>query len=246
MRAFLQAQAPKIAAQVNAARAKFLKADLSPEELAALDAVLASVSFDGWAVLAGELDPIILQIAQSQGLAALAQVGIDVEARPEVLKIVNDRAIAYAQKRAAEMVGMRRDELGRLVPNPNAEWQITESTREMLRADVTTAIDEGWSNQKLAKAIKDSYGFSSDRASMIARTETSVAAKTGAMEGYRASGVVASKEWLTANDDLVEEDCQENADAGVIALDDDFPNGDFPHPGCRCAIAPVVDFDANN
>ena len=242
MQAFLQAQAPKIAAQVAAARAKLGK-DLSAADLAEIDAVLQTVDFIGWSVLVADSEPLLEQIFASQGLAALAQVGIDVEARPEVLKIVNDRAIEYAKARSAEMVGMRRDELGRLVLNPNAEWQITDSTREMIRADVTQAINEGWSNQKLAKAMKESYGFSKDRATMIARTETNVAQKAGAVEGYKASGVVEGKQWLTADDDLVEEDCQENADEGVIGLDDDFTNGDNPHPNCRCSIAPVVDFD---
>ena len=259
MQAFLQAQAPKIAAQVAAARAKFRKlakdqttaatlaideTGLSLEDLAWINGnILNELDFSEWTTLVADAEPILEQIVNSQGLAALAQVGIDVEARPEVMNIVNERAVEYAQARAAELVGMRRDALGNLVANPNAQWQITDSTREMIRADVTKAIEEGWSNDKLAKALKDAYGFSGDRATMIARTETSIAQKAGAMEGYRASGVVESKQWLTAEDDLVEEDCQENADAGVIALEDDFPNGDFPHPNCRCSIAPVVDFD---
>ena len=243
MHTFLKAQAPKIAAQVARARAKFLKADLTADELAAIDQILATVDFNGWSVLVGEVEPIMDEIVKNEALAALAQVGIDVEARPEVMKIVNDYAISYARDRGAELVGMRYDGLGRLVENPNAEWQITESTREFIRGDVTTAIDEGWSNDRLATALEDAYGFSEDRAMMIARTETSIAAKEGAMEGYRASGVVEGKVWLTADDDLVEEDCQENADEGTIALDDDFPNGDNPHPNCRCSIAPVVDFD---
>lgn len=246
MQAFLQAQAPNIAAQVNAARAKFLKADLSPEELAAIEAILASLQFSDWTVLVGDVEPLMMEIIKSQGLAALAQVGIDVEARPEVLKIVNEYAVNYAQNRAAELVGMRYNELGVLVENPNAEWAISESTREMIRGQVTQAIDEGWSNQKLASEIQDAYAFSPERANMIARTETSIAVKEGAMEGYRASGVVEGKEWLTAEDDLVEEDCQENADQGIIALDDEFANGDNPHPNCRCAIAPVTDLDSTD
>ena len=245
MTSFLQAQAPKIAGQIAAHRAKLGK-DLSAADLAAVDAILATVDFNGWSVLVGDVDPIMDEIVRDEAIAALAHVGIDVEARPEVLKIINEHALDYARARSAEMVGMRYDGLGRLVENPNAQWRITESTREFMRADVTTAVDEGWSNQRLAKALGDSYGFSDDRAMMIARTETSIAAKAGAMEGYRASGVVEGKVWLTADDDLVEEECQENADEGTIGLEDEFPNGDNPHPGCRCAIAPVVDFDMPN
>lgn len=243
MQTFLASQAPRIAAQVGVLRAKFGKGEMTPDEKAAIEAILAQLDFNGWSILVGDVGPIMEEIAKDQALAALAQVGIDVEARPDVLNIVNERALAYARARSAELVGMRFNGLGKLVPNPNAEWQIADSTRDFVRSDVTKAITEGWSNDKLAKALSDAYGFSDTRAEMIARTETSMAVKAGALEGYKASGVVESKVWLTADDDLVEEDCQENADAGAIALDDEFPNGDNPHPNCRCAIAPVVDFD---
>lgn len=163
---------------------------------------------------------------------------------------VSDYATAYAADRAAELVGRRRDELGRLVPNPNAEWEITEPTRDFLRGSVTDAIEGGWSNDKLAGAIADSYAFSEERAMTIARTETQMAANAGAVEGYRASGVVARKQWVTAEDDLVEEECLDNAAAGdggdgILDLDEDYPSGDDAppaHPNCRCVIAPVVDF----
>ncbi len=189
-------------------------------------------------------------IVQDGGYAALAQVGIDVVAEEGKAGIVSDYAVAYARTRSAELVGMRYDELGRLVANPDAEWAIDETTRDFLRGSVADAIEGGWSNDKLATAIGDSYGFSEERAMTIARTETQAAANKGALAGYKASGVVERKQWITAEDDLVEEDCLDNAAAGpaqdgVIALDDDYPSGDDAppaHSNCRCVIAPVVDF----
>ena len=146
---------------------------------------------------------------------------------------------------------MRRDELGRLVENPDAEWAIDGSTRDFLRGAVTDAIEGGWSNDKLAGAIDDAYAFSKDRAMMIARTETQMAANKGAVAGYKASGVVQRKQWLTAEDDLVEEDCIANSEAGpagdgTLGLDEDYPSGDDAppaHPNCRCVILPVVEFE---
>ena len=39
----------------------------------------------------------------------------------------------------------------------------------------------------------------------------------------------------------VEEECEENADAGVIPLDDDWPNGAYPHIGWkRCARSDLI------
>jgi SPP1 gp7 family putative phage head morphogenesis protein len=187
-------------------------------------------------------------IVEDAGFEALKTVGLEVKAAPGPAGIVSADAVDYADERAAELVGMRYDELGRLVENPDAEWAITDSTRDFLRAAVSDAITGGWSNDQLAAAIGQSYGFSKDRAMMIARTETSMASNKGAVIGYKASGLVALKQWLTAEDDDVEEECLENAAAGpggdgVIPLDDDYPSGDDAppaHPNCRCVIAPVV------
>lgn len=247
---FLHAQAPKLAAQVTALRTKMGKAEATPDEKAAIDAIIAQIDFTGWSVLVGDVEGDIEAVIKDSAYAALAQVGIDVSARPEIRNIVDERAIAYARERAADMVGMRVDELGRLVPNPNAFWQITEPTRDFMRADVTTAIVEGWSNDRLSTALAEAYGFSKERAMTIARTETNRAASIGALAGYKASGVVEAKQWLTAEDDLVSEECLENGAAGaggdgILPLDADYPSGDEAppvHPNCRCAIAPVVDF----
>ncbi len=246
MNAFLASQVKPIAAQIGRLRMRFHKAELSPDELAAVDAVLEKLDLSGFAVLAGEVDPLMQSIVQEQGYAALAQVGVDVEARPEVLEIVDARALDWARERSAELVGMRRDELGNLTRNPSAQWAIDDSTRDFVRGDVTTAIAEGWSNDRLSTALAQNYGFSKERALTIARTETNFAASQGALAGYKASGVVQGKQWLTADDDLVSEECEANGDAGVIGLDEDFPSGDDAppvHPNCRCAVVPIVDFD---
>ncbi len=227
------------------------KAELSQDEMDAIDRVLAGVDFAGWAVLVGEVDNLLADILSDGGYAALAQVGVDVVAEEGKAGIVNEAAIAYARDRAAELVGMRRDELGRLVENPDAEWAIDDTTRDFLRSAVSDAIEGGWSNDKLATAIGDSYGFSEERAMTIARTETQMAASAGALAGYKASGVVAMKQWVTAEDDLVEEECLDNAAAGsgqdgVLPLDEDYPSGDDAppaHPNCRCVIVPVIEFE---
>jgi SPP1 gp7 family putative phage head morphogenesis protein len=244
---FFKDQAPVMAAQVMKRIGKAEGDDIhTATDAAAVEAALDTLDFSGWTVVVTDNEAILEEIFKDQAAAALAQVGIDVEANKEAMNIVNDKALQYARDRAAEMVGMRRDELGNLYPNPNAKYQITEATREMMRGDVETAIDEGWTTSDLAKALADSYGFSDDRATVIARTEVNFAQNKGALDGYKASGVVQGKLWLTADDDLVEEECEANADAGVLGLDEDFPSGDEAppaHPNCRCAVAPVVDFD---
>jgi SPP1 gp7 family putative phage head morphogenesis protein len=114
----------------------------------------------------------------------------------------------------------------------------------MLRATVTRAIEEGWGADRLAADIRTSAAFSAARAATIARTETIAANNRGNLDGCKASGAAAGKEWLTAQDDLVEEICEENEDEGPIALDEDFPSGeDCPpaHQNCRYALLPVTE-----
>ncbi|MFM9458733.1 hypothetical protein, partial [Streptomyces europaeiscabiei] len=73
------------------------------------------------------------------------------------------RARDFAADRAAEMVGAVR--YGQLVmPNPSPEWTVADATKDMIRDTVGQALKEGWSPQKLGKAIRASAGFSATRA----------------------------------------------------------------------------------
>ena len=128
-------------------------APVGDSEKNAIEIILAQVDFAGWSILAGDVEQILAEIVANGAAAALVQVGLDVESRRDVLNVVNEFALSYAKRRSAAMVGMRVDELGRLVPNPNAVWQITEGTREYLRAAIRDAIDEGLSNQDLAARL---------------------------------------------------------------------------------------------
>lgn len=152
------------------------------------------------------------------------RIGVDAFAQ------VNEAAVEYARQRSAEMVGMRWVD-GQLVPNPNAVWRIDESTREMLRADVTRALQEGWSNDRLAQALERTYAFSEARAETVARTETARADVEGTLEGYEALGV-ERKQWLTAP--MCCDACAD-LDGKTTGLKGTFPGGVHApplHPNC--------------
>lgn len=237
--AFLKSQAPAIAEQI-ANLAGLEKSAQGGGVREKAQAIVDALDFDGWDELVEIAEPFLAAIAASGGAEALDQIGIDDAAIDELMR---KRAESWASARAAEMVGMRR-EGDMLIQNPDARWQITEGTRDMLRSVTEQALDEGWSAKELANQIEDAHAFSEARAEMIARTELAKADVAGSMAGYRASGIVAGKEWITAEDDLVSDECRECGDAGIIGLDDAFPSGeDAPpnHPNCRCAILPVLD-----
>jgi len=53
---------------------------------------------------------------------------------------------------------------------------------------------------------------------------------------------IDGKEWVTAGDDLVSDECQGNEAEGVIPVNQSFSGGVMgppQHPDCRCAIAPA-------
>lgn len=184
------------------------------------------------------LAPIFEAIFGSGGDAGLRQLGLFDKA---ISRRVRERARAWAEERAAEMVGMRVV-AGQLVPNPNAVWRITDAVRVALADRVRQAIDTGQSTGALADSIEGDFAFSGNRAEMIARTEVAAADVAGTMHGYRETGIVHGKRWLTAKDEKVSAQCAACESQGAIAFDAKFVTGrDAPpnHPNCRCDILPV-------
>lgn len=246
--AFLAALAPKVADQL-AAHLGMVQKELKPGDALAIAARRAREALDAldladeWLALISVAEKPLTALAIDGALEALGQVGI---AQDDIVTLAGDRAGAWGRTRAAEMVGMRRNDQGDLVPNPSAKWRIDDTTRDMLRGTVDEALVEGWSADELKAAILKDHAFSPERAESIARTEMAKADMAGTMEGYRASGVVVGKEWSTSQDDKVSDECNSCEAAGAIGLDDKFPTGeDAPpnHPGCRCTVLPVLDTD---
>lgn len=187
-------------------------------------------------VLVGDIQPEIEAMAKDGANVALFQIGIG-----EVsVNQVHEMAVAWAKDHAAELVGKKWVD-GELVDNPNAKWRIDTRTREAIKTLVTQANEEGWSNAKLAKALREDEAFGKERALMIARTEAAKADVEGNMTAYRAAGV-AKKRWLIAQGDYCQA-CEDNAAVGVIPFDDAFPSGELAppaHPNCRCDVLPVT------
>lgn len=217
MQRALAATLKAVIAQLDGTFGKVISADKQAQRL------LEELTFDQLQDIAPELADILEDMTGEAGEAALAQVLSDItEAQ---LKQVNEYATKYATQRSAELV-----------------TELTDSTREFMRTDITTALEQGMSNDQLAGLLQDNYGFSDARAEVIARTETAFADVQGNLEGYRASGQVSAKQWIISQDEICDE-CQE-LDGTIVGLNENFPGdgGDGPplHPNCRCDIIPVL------
>lgn len=163
-----------------------------------------------------------------------------------LLSSANDAAAEYAADRAAELVGMKYDVNGNLVENPNAEWAISDTTRQRIREIIAEAFAEDTPladikreiQQALADEAENGGIFSPERAELIARTEVSNAQTGGNYAVWEASGIVAKLRWITSEDEKVCVVCDEN-DGVVVEIGKPFPSGDLhpsAHPLCRCGV----------
>lgn len=190
--------------------------------------LIAELTFEELEDIAPELAEVIANMAAEGGKDAIVQVLGAIDG--EQLKQVNEKALAYAKERSAELV-----------------TSLEDSTRDMLRSTLAEGIENGWSNDELSDALEETYAFSAERAETIARTETAYADVQGNLDGYRESGVVEGKQWIIGQDEYCD-DCQE-LDGVIVGLDENFPGdgGDGPplHPNCRCDILPVLSQEEN-
>ena len=209
------------------------------------DLLAASLDLSSLDVLQDAIQPELFDVASTSSKAALAQVGAP--SNSQLIGQLNERAATYSETRSAELVGKRVLSDGTVIDNPNAEWSITDTTRNMIRdlIEKTLKGDDGW--QSIADALEEDFAFSPSRADTIARTEVAFANAAGASEARASAvdlGINLGKRWILGPDPC--EICQENADAGVIDNDDDFPSGDDDvpaHPKCECDVIGVVQED---
>lgn len=186
------------------------------------------------------LPPAVRNALESAGRAGVTKGMADLTVTDiGSINAANDTAIAYAEKRAAELVGMKYDANGDLVANPNAKWAISDTTRDDLRRIVKNAFEQETRMPDLVDEIKNAGSFSDSRADMIARTEVSTAQSKGNFSIWKESGLVETKSWLLSADHTEEDECDDNADAGPIPIDELFPSGDEcppSHPNDFCIL----------
>lgn len=191
-----------------------------------IDEILRGLHIQFDSDLADDLAEEIGEIYSSSGAAGLAQLGVKM--RSELVDQVNDRAADWAEENAADLV-----------------TGIEDATRDMLRSTIASGLADGMTAEEIASSIEDGYAFGEERSQLIAETEIASANSEGALAGYEEAaneGISVKKSWLILDDAC--DDCQENADAGAIDLDEMFPTGDDAppaHPNCRCVLVPEVE-----
>lgn len=244
---------PKIAAQVREALQHMHK-DVTSDAQNWVDAGNASskLDFNELQFLVAELGGIAAEVSTDTGQRTLARMGFDdKDAYGDLINQVNGRSAGWARDRAAELVGMRYDDEGRLVPAARAKMRIDEPTRDMVRQIIYQGLNEGKRSTEIAEELegKGPYPFSEERAALIANTEIRRAHAHGAlqgMKGARDAGLKVRKEWLVADSPC--DICEGNAAQGAIDLDEVFDSGDDAppgHPRCECDLISYVQNEAD-
>ena len=138
---------------------------------------------------------------------------------------------------------------------------VTKTTNNKLGKTLSEGVEKGEGIPSLRKRVQEVFvNATKSRAEAIARSEVMRATNWATEEAYKESGVVESKEWLTAMDERVCQWCRpldgktvkigepffdkgatfEGDEGGEIKLD--FETVETPplHVRCRCTIVPVI------
>ncbi len=163
------------------------------------------------------------RIMQQSGTDALAEVDVD-----QTFDLQNPRAMDWLNTNSMS----------------NSK-SYSDTMKEQISLVIAESTEGGAGVDEIATNLGQFFSEQGDwRALRLARTETVSAYSAGNLEGYKQSGVVSGKEWLADASACII--CAGNADAGTIAIDDDFPSGDpapVAHPNCECALQPVTKSD---
>jgi len=119
---------------------------------------------------------------------------------------------------------------------------VVDTVFNQIKKQINDGINAGETIENITQRIKGVYNTTSNRARLIARTETSSLLSEASLEEYKHNGV-QRKQWASADDERVRDECR-NADAqGPIPINQTFSNGlEFPSAvNCRCCIIPVTE-----
>jgi HK97 family phage portal protein len=198
----------------------------------AIDSLVESWLFDYEYWYDGTLraiHPTLLNAANTAGRFGLLEVGLDVGfdlANPRIQRAIQEKEFVFAQ-----------------------EWNA--STLRRLRATLHEGVGAGENAKELIGRVDVAFAHEKDNSDVVAQTEVGAVSNAGALEGYRQSGVVESKEWRAAGPNPRPHHIE--ASNQVVPLDDLFAVGGemLAYPGdpagrpdnvcnCHCIVLPVV------
>jgi len=195
-------------------RAMSFKSRGSERVLSAVNGYLRNESRSAWAKAT---TPLLVQASERSAAVVAADMNIS-------FGLLHKNVVAFASRESGQLIS-----------------SVTGTTKDLVSRIIQGGLDEGASTSTIAKTIREATGFSSSRASLISRTETTRAYNGAPTESLkelsRSTGRVFTKTWSGVLDDI-ERDEHVAMEGETVAIDDVFSNGlDFPsEPNCRCTV----------
>lgn len=198
-----------------------------------------------WRALSLEMKAYLEAAAEegvSRGMAQVVDSLTEAEAK-EVGEKATAEAIKQADDRAAEVIAMRWEEDGNLVPNPSAHWPLTDVMRRDFVATARQAVEENWSSSQVAAVMEAVYALSAERMEVVANAELAQMQSDGNYIVWTTSGVIAMVRWRTSDDPKRNTDeCDDCEEQGIVPLGHEFFPGVYSpllHPFCQCRLEAV-------
>jgi hypothetical protein len=174
--------------------------------------------------------------------------------RDEILDMAKERGAALVTRMTDEQKARATEIITRALEEQKGVDSAARQLRDGLKLDTNRAkqldkyekelIESGMAESKISDLLdKRKEELIKERARTIATTEMGQAMEDGSLAHEKEQGAT-HKVWITSQDDKVSDICYENAAAGPIPIDEQFPSGhDAPlgHVGCRCSAAYIVD-----
>lgn len=127
--------------------------------------------------------------------------------------------------------------------------RVAETVKEAMREKLKPALEQGWTMDETANAIRETYNMSQNRAETIARTELGGVINDSRIAAYMDVGLTEHT-WITAKDERVRES-HRAVDGESVKIGQPFSNGllypnDPQGPpeeviACRCITLPEVE-----
>lgn len=122
-----------------------------------------------------------------------------------------------------------------------------DTEREKIIAVINQGLADGASVPQIRDAITNAYAeMKRVQAERVTRTEVIRVSNQASVDAWKKSGVVIGKQWLTAQDGRVDQDC-EFYNGKVINLTGTYAKTEYGsvkepplHPNCRCVVIPVL------
>ena len=200
------------------------KADLTPEQMQMI-ADLKAIFEEGKDALTVSVEPIYRETMTEAGEMAYRNLGL-----------AADREFVISEEILTTRLNMIRG--------------INDTMYDKVKTEIYAGVKEGEAISQVADRVKAIYNTTSNRAKVIARTETASMMNATSDLIYREEGV-QQKIWITVGDSAVRETHTAAANQGPVPIGRQFSNG-LMYPGdpngsagevinCRCSLAPYIE-----